>query len=649
MKTMFIASSALVFSALALAGGSKEIVVDGVADATYGDASVIQGISTGFGNHTNSVPGICNGSELDVAYGVIVGDAVNGYLHLVLAGNLETNFNKLDIFIDGRPGTGQNSLRTGNPNLDGDALNNAMGPTTGGQPGLTFDAGFDADAALFFGVGGTPAPGTMYVNYGQLLSVGTGLGGYVGPGAFDALLGAHVLPPTAIGAPGSGWLLSAALNNTNVGGVVGGAGDASSGAGVMTGLEVKIPLAAVNWDGVSDIKVCAFVTGGGHDYMSNQVLGGLPVGTTNLATGRPNFAVIDGDQYFVVPASSATKAPIVVDGLAEEAYGPARATQGIATQFGDHLGGIPQGACYGSELDAGYGAIVGDPEFGYLHLVLAGNLETNFNNLDVFIDARPGAGQNSLRADNPQVGFANALNASMGAYEDQGIPQPGLTFDEGFDADAVVFVSAGSGRMYADYGQLLSKGTGVGGFVGEASFDVTVGGYVLPPTAIGAPGSGWLLSAALNNSNVDGVPGNPDGVEASGAGVMTGLELKIPLAAVNWDGTSDIKVCAFISSNNHTSMSNQVLGGLPVGTTNLAIGRPNFAVIDGSQFFVISAGGGGTPCPADLNASGAVDGQDLGILLGSWGGTGPADLNASGSVDGQDLGILLGSWGSCPQ
>jgi hypothetical protein len=649
MKTTFIAASASLCSAIALAGGSKEIIVDGVADAVYGDAAVVQGISTGFGNHTNSVPGVCNGSELDVAYGVIVGDAATGHLHLVLAGNLETNFNKLDIFIDARPGSGQNSLRNDNPNLDSNALNNSMGATSGGQAGLTFDPGFDADAVLFFTVGGPPAPYTMYTNYGQLLSVGTGVGGYVGAGAFDELLGAHVLPPTAIGDVGSGWQLTAALNNSNVGGVNGGAGTPSSGAGVVSGMEIKIPLAAVNWDGTSDIKVCAFITNGGHDYMSNQVLGGLPVGTANLATGRPNFAVIDGDQFFVVPASETTSSPIVMDGIAEAAYGPARATQGIATQFGDHLGGIPQGTCFGSELDAAYGAIVGDAQSGYLQLVLAGNLETNFNNLDLFIDARPGAGQNSLRSDNPQVGFADALNASMGAFEDAGVPQPGLTFDEGFDADAVVFVSAGGGRMYADYGQILSKGGGVGGFVGEAAFDASVNAYMLPPSPIGGAGSGWLLSAALNNSNIVGVPGNPDGIAASGAGVTTGLELKIPLAAIDWDGVSDIKVCAFISSNNHTSMSNQVLGSLPVGSTNLATGRPNFAVIDGNQYFVVSAGPGPNPCPADLNGDSAVDGQDLGVLLGSWAGPGAADLNGDGAVDGQDLGILLGAWGSCPQ
>lgn len=55
-------------------------------------------------------------------------------------------------------------------------------------------------------------------------------------------------------------------------------------------------------------------------------------------------------------------------------------------------------------------------------------------------------------------------------------------------------------------------------------------------------------------------------------------------------------------------------------------------------------------CVGDLNQSGAVDVQDLLILLGAWGPCPGccADLNNSGTVDVQDLLILLGAWGLCP-
>jgi hypothetical protein len=50
--------------------------------------------------------------------------------------------------------------------------------------------------------------------------------------------------------------------------------------------------------------------------------------------------------------------------------------------------------------------------------------------------------------------------------------------------------------------------------------------------------------------------------------------------------------------------------------------------------------------PADLNGDGAVNGADLGLLLGAWGACDecPEDLNGDGGVDGADLGALLTVW-----
>ena len=52
------------------------------------------------------------------------------------------------------------------------------------------------------------------------------------------------------------------------------------------------------------------------------------------------------------------------------------------------------------------------------------------------------------------------------------------------------------------------------------------------------------------------------------------------------------------------------------------------------------------PSPADLNGDGAVNGDDLGMLLGAWGPAAgsPADLNHDGMVDGTDLGMMLAAW-----
>ncbi len=53
------------------------------------------------------------------------------------------------------------------------------------------------------------------------------------------------------------------------------------------------------------------------------------------------------------------------------------------------------------------------------------------------------------------------------------------------------------------------------------------------------------------------------------------------------------------------------------------------------------------PCPADLDANGAVDGADLASILSNWGLGGAGDLDGSGAVDGADLAAILGSWGPC--
>lgn len=59
-------------------------------------------------------------------------------------------------------------------------------------------------------------------------------------------------------------------------------------------------------------------------------------------------------------------------------------------------------------------------------------------------------------------------------------------------------------------------------------------------------------------------------------------------------------------------------------------------------------GGGGTPCPADIDRNGSVGATDLTLLLGAWGTAGPGDLDGNGTVGAPDLTLLLGAWGACP-
>lgn len=65
--------------------------------------------------------------------------------------------------------------------------------------------------------------------------------------------------------------------------------------------------------------------------------------------------------------------------------------------------------------------------------------------------------------------------------------------------------------------------------------------------------------------------------------------------------------------------------------------------------YTIAFEGAMTLTPGDLDASGSIDGADLGLMLSSWGPCSrpaacPADLDGDGVISGADLGVLLANW-----
>lgn len=276
---------AIVAVAFATVGWAQaQVTVDGQA-TEYGDPLTVQTVGTQFGNNGDASPVTADGSELNAGFALIDG----GKLNMVLSGNLQTNFNKLEVFVDAKAG-GQNQLRSDNPDIDFNGLNR--------MAELTFDASFAPDYFVTYttGVGGSGNP-EHFLNAAELATAGAGAGGFVGGGEISGL-------PVISGAgPKAGGTIEAALDNSNVVGV-GPFGDPfdSDPATVLTGVELTIDLNELGWDGVSLIKIAAFVNGSGHDFVSNQVLGGLPAGTGNL--GEPanvDFNQFDGLQYFVIP------------------------------------------------------------------------------------------------------------------------------------------------------------------------------------------------------------------------------------------------------------------------------------------------------------------------------------------------------------
>jgi len=285
--------------------------IDGTRDGAYGAPISVQTVQTQFGDDTGGL----NGGELDAGYALIQ----NGRLFVMLTGNVEPNFNKMNVFIDSKAG-GENVL-SATPDYDFNDNSTNFG-------GMTFDSGFTADYHLFgrWGGGGTPGPfevdfvdrngGTtaMVPNSAGvtgapvgLTASGTILAGNVGPNASGSALTQN---------------LDFAINNTNNAGVLGGTGAANqaAAAAVSTGMEFSIALADLGSPGPGDvIRIAAMYGNGDHNFLSNQVLGGLPAGTGNLGgdgaggfTG--NLAGVDfnnfsGNQYFEItvpePASMA--------------------------------------------------------------------------------------------------------------------------------------------------------------------------------------------------------------------------------------------------------------------------------------------------------------------------------------------------------
>jgi len=254
----------------------QAITVDGSLDAGYGSALAVNINPTGFGDSSyTALPNTpdANGSETDAGYGVIQG----GTLYLFLSGNSENNGNKWDIFIaDGR--AGQSTLNAQTTASLGQHMN-----------GSKFSPGFQATYALSLG----DYQGNAYVEEYDLVA---NTGGYVGSFSLG--------PNGGIGSGSPGGTIVYGLNNSNTGGVTGSSGSTAASLAVSTGLEIAIPLSLLG-NPTGPINVLADINGGNNDYLSNQFLPGLPVGTGNLGNGGVfDFSGTPGEYFTVVPEPS---------------------------------------------------------------------------------------------------------------------------------------------------------------------------------------------------------------------------------------------------------------------------------------------------------------------------------------------------------
>jgi hypothetical protein len=244
--------------------------------ASYGSPVAVQTINTSFGASTGAGGGDdLNGSELDAAYGTVSG----GNLYLFLAGDIQggTSQNSLQIFIGGGGATlGETTLAT------------TISPLSN-MNGSTFASGFNGTLAFTM----NDYSGTLYSDAANL-QTGGATGGYLGAVGLSGGIGSGAPTGGSYSLPG----LVFALNNTHVSTMgSGGAAlsGATSGAATTTGLELEIPLADLGAiDG--NIEVVADINNVSVNYLSNQLLPGLSVGSGNLGTSTFSNA-----NYFIVP------------------------------------------------------------------------------------------------------------------------------------------------------------------------------------------------------------------------------------------------------------------------------------------------------------------------------------------------------------
>ncbi len=275
MKRLF---SLLAIMAIAIPA-SAAVIVDGSRDADYGAPVSVQTVQTQFGD---------NSSEWNAAYGRIEG----GKLSLLLTGNLQDNFNKLEIWIDSKAG-GQ-SIFDSSGNDDADRMD-----------GLVFDAGFTADYHLIARRGSSKFDLDFADLDAQTFDFYEDVFG--GTDAGSGVTG------TGVNSVGIG----VAYDGSNSAGILGGTAAANQNAAraVTTGLELSIDLADLGYTSGDDIRVMVAQNGDGHHFFSNQFLGGLPAGTGNLGgDGAGNFdgfgdidlTAFAGDQFFTIAVPEPT-------------------------------------------------------------------------------------------------------------------------------------------------------------------------------------------------------------------------------------------------------------------------------------------------------------------------------------------------------
>ena len=329
----------------------------------------------------------------------------------------------------------------------------------------------------------------------------------------------------------------------------------------------------------------------------------------------PNQADTDGDTFLdgdevmnmtnpndIDDPGDPNEGIIFLDGTKEDAYGNADAVQTVETGFGDNL----------SELNAAYTKIQDDKLF----LFISGNVEANFNKLEIFIDSTD----------------AVTTNVFTSAGNDGSANMNGMTFDTDFSPDYHFILRRGESKVDLDYANLATQEYV---FFENVFRDQLEGNAQLTEaeamTSTFTTYPAGLLGIAYNDSNTMGIGGNGGAAadQAAALAVTTGIELSLS-SEIAGDPNRPVKIMVLQNNGDHNYLSNQTLGGLPIGTTNLGSSAGlDFRTFDGDQFFVASA----TVEPPEITIFDLrVDGEVITLNVGGLIEGGSYHLQASANL-----------------
>ncbi|MBZ0171600.1 MAG: hypothetical protein K8E66_04400, partial [Phycisphaerales bacterium] len=219
---------------------------------------------------------------------------------------------------------------------------------------------------------------------------------------------------------------------------------------------------------------------------------------------------------------------------------------------------------YGCEMDnLRAGIVQNEVGFDYLYIFIGGNMETNFNKLNLFFDCQPG-GQN-------QVGFDGAgdpidnVDISFGALQNMA----GVKFETGFGADFWLNINngqdGGSGNLinYSDCAVLRSDGRLVDEFtLTPLDYGAYYGGDVTDGVGVPVPSPVELMD--FSGPRVDIQDGFTNNLFCNYGPRQTQIDPENPVAALIQTAIDNSNVAGITDTAAIESLARQVSTGIEI-------------------------------------------------------------------------------------